>query len=199
MNTFQSTISSPRNQRIIFWVALAVLVGGVVFMVVKLAGGSDPTPLSPDKGFKPTLPAKTQPLKTASGAKITTYQQLAPQIREAIRGFVVPGAINGDYGASWKYTAPNITEGMSQHKWATVNARSVIPVTGYTYKGAHFNVEEATTKEVLVVLELQPAKGPGRPVPMRIGLVPYGKGSHARWLVNYWAPATNQAAVPYGG
>jgi hypothetical protein len=198
MNSFQSTLSSPRNQRIMFWLALAVLAAGVVFLVVKFVGGSDPTPISPDKGFKPVLPQKEQPLKTASGAKITSYEQLEPQIREAIRGFVVPGVLHGDYGASWKYTAPNLTEGMSQHKWATVDARSVIPMPGFTYKGVRFDLELATNKEIQVVLTLQPAKA-GRPIPMRIGLSPYGKGSHKRWLVNYWTPATNQAALPYNG
>jgi hypothetical protein len=198
MNSFQSTLSSPRNQRIMFWLALAVLAAGVVFLVVKFVGGSDPTPVSPDKGFKPVLPQKEQPLKTASGAKITSFEQLEPQIREAIRGFVVPGVLHGDYGASWKYTAPNLTEGMSQHKWATVDARSVIPMPGFTYKGVRFDLELATSKEIQVVLTLQPAKA-GRPIPMRIGLSPYGKGSHKRWLVNYWTPATNQAALPYNG
>jgi hypothetical protein len=198
MNSFQSTLSSPRNQRIMFWLALAVLAAGVVFLVVKFVGGSDPTPISPDKGFKPVLPQKEQPLKTASGAKITSYEQLEPQIREAIRGFVVPGVLHGDYGASWKYTAPNLTEGLSQHKWATVDARSVIPMPGFTYKGVRFDLELATNKEIQVVLTLQPAKA-GRPIPMRIGLSPYGKGSHKRWLVNYWTPATNQAALPYNG
>jgi hypothetical protein len=196
MNSLQSTVSSPRNQRILFWIGLLVLAAGAVILVVKLVGGRDGAPVSPDKGFKAVLPEKTQPLKTASGTKITTYDQLDPQIKEAIRGFVVPGAIHGNYGVSWKYTAPNITEGMSRQKWATVDARSVIPVNGYTYEGVRFDVEEATTKEVLVVLMLQRSNRSGRPVPMRIGLVPYGKGSHKRWLVNYWAPATNQAALP---
>jgi hypothetical protein len=87
---------------------------------------------------------------------------------------------------------------MSQHKWATVDARSVIPMPGFTYKGVRFDLELATSKEIQVVLTLQPAKA-GRPIPMRIGLSPYGKGSHKRWLVNYWTPATNQAALPYNG
>src|SRR5262245_4631325 len=109
MNTFQSTISKPRNQRILFWAGLVVLVAGVVFLIVKFVGGSDPTPVAPDKGFKPQLQPKTQALTTSGGAKVASYEQLNPQIKEAIRGFVVPGVINGNYGASWKYTGPSIT------------------------------------------------------------------------------------------
>ena len=45
-----------------------------------------------------------------------------------------------------------------------------------------------------------PASRPiGRPVPMRIGLSPYGTGAHKRWLVDYWMPATNYAGRPYNG
>jgi hypothetical protein len=198
MNTSQSTISSPRNQRIMFLVGLAVLIAGVVFLTVKLVGGSDSTPTAPDKAFKPTLPQKTNAL-TSNGVKVTSYAQLPSEVKQAIVGFM-PGVLHNNYGPSWKYTAPNITRGASQAKWATVDARSVIPLPGYTLDGVTYKLEEATTKEVLVTLQMQPSKpSVGRPIPMRIGLSPYGKGASKRWLVNYWLPATNQAAVPYSG
>jgi len=198
MNTSQSTISSPRNQRIMFLVGLAVLIAGAVFLIVKLVGGSDSTPTAPDKAFKPTLPQKTNAL-TSNGVKVTTYAQLPSEVKQAIVGFM-PGVLHNNYGPSWKYTAPNITRGASQAKWATVDARSVIPLPGYTLDGVTYKLEEATTKEVLVTLQMQPSKpSVGRPIPMRIGLSPYGKGANKRWLVNYWLPATNQAAVPYSG
>jgi hypothetical protein len=197
MNT--STVSSPRTQRIMLFVGLAALIAGVVFLTVKLVGGSDSTPTAPDKGFKPVLPQKTDAL-TSNGAKVTSYAQLPSEIKQAIVGFVVPGVLNNNYGPSWKYTAPNITHGASQHKWATVDARAVVPLPGYTLKGVTYSLEEATAKEVLVTLRLQPSKASvGRPTPMRIGLSPYGTGTHKRWLVNYWLPATSDAKVPYSG
>jgi hypothetical protein len=200
MNTFQSTLSSARNQRIIFWGALAVLVAGIVFLVVKFAGGSDKTPSAPAQGFKPQLPPKTTDLTKASGGKITSYAELPSDVKRAIVGFIGPGVLRGDYGSSWKYTARTFTHGMNQQKWASINAREVIPMPGYTLKHAGYTLEEATTKEILVVVRLLPSKPSiGRPVPMRIGLAPYGKGAQQRWLVDYWTPATNQAAVPYNG
>lgn len=199
MNTFQSTISSRRNQRIIFWVALAVLAAGIVFLIVKLAGGSDSTPVQPSQGFKPSLPAKTTELTTPAGVVVKSYVQLPTEAKQAIVGFM-PGVLNGNYGASWKYTAPNITRGATQHQWATIDARSVIPLPGYTLKGVTYRLEEATTKEILVVLRLHPSKPSiGRPTPMRIGLRPYGEGANKHWLVNYWMPATSNVALPYGG
>jgi hypothetical protein len=200
MNSFQSTISSPRNQRIMFWVGLAVLAGGIVFLIVKLAGGSDSTSVNPAPTFKPALPAKTIDLKTSSGAKVTSYEELPTGAREAIASFVGDGVLNGDYGASWKYTAPSITHGVTQQKWASLDARSVIPLPGYTLDGVTYRLEEATTKEILVVLRMQPSKPEiGRPTPMRIGLIPRGTGANQRWLVNYWMPATSNVALPYGG
>ena len=189
MNTFQSTLSSPRNQRILFWVGMLALTAGVVVLVVKLVGGSDPTPVSPDKGFKAQLPAKSQPLTTPEGVKVTTYEQLDPQIKETIRGFVVPGVMNGNYGASWKYTSQKITHGATLTQWANANSRTLIPLPGYTYKGAQFTLQEATTKEILVDLRLLPGTpSAGQPVTFRIGLVPHGQGAEKRWLVSYWMP-----------
>ena len=199
MNTTPSTLSSPRNQRILLGIGAAVLIAGIVLLVVKLAGGSDKTSVAPSPGFKPQIAAKTTDLKTANGGKVTSYAQLPTEVKQAIVGFM-PGVLHNNYGASWKYTAPNITRGASQHKWATVDARSVVPLPGYTLDGVTYKLEEATTKEVLVTLRLQPSKpSVGRPIPMRMGLRPYGSGANKRWLVNYWLPATSQAAVPYGG
>lgn len=199
MNTFQSTISSPRNQRILFWIALLALAAGVVVLVVKLVGGSDSTPVTPAKGFKPQLPAKTQPLMDGDGVRVTSYAQLPSDIKTAIRGFVLPGVINGNYGASWKYTAPSMTHHATMTEWANANARSIIPLPGYTLDGAKYRVTEATTKEVLVNVRLAPGRpDAGRAVDFRIGLVPYGKGDNQRWLVNYWMPIY-QPLLPYGG
>jgi hypothetical protein len=197
MNSFQSTISSRRNQRILFWIGLGALVAGVVLLMVKFVGGSDTkTSVAPAKNFKAELPAKTTSL-TANGAKVTSFEQLPLEVKQAIVGFM-PGVLHNDYGSSWKYTAPNITRGASQHKWATVDARPVIPLPGYTLDGVTYKLEEATTKEILVVLRLQPtAKSVGRPVPMRMGLSRYGAGDHKRWLVDYWMPATSYSKVPY--
>jgi hypothetical protein len=181
------------------FVGLAALIAGVVFLTVRLVGGSDATPTAADKGFKPVLPQRTHAL-TSNGAKVTSYAQLPSEVKQAIVGFVVPGVLHNNYGASWKYTAPNITSGASQKKWATVDARPVIPLPGYTLDGVTYTLEETTTKDIVVTLEMQPSQpSVGRPIPMRIGLSPYGKGAHKRWLVNYWLPATNQTHVPYGG
>jgi hypothetical protein len=203
MNTFQSTLSSPRNQRILFGIGLLALVAGIVVLVLKLAGGSSHTAIAPQKGFKPVLPKKTQqPLTNANGGKITTYAQLSPEIKDTINGFVQIGAINMNYGGSWKYLQPNssITKGYTQKKWATAAAHPLIPLPGYTLDGIQYRLEQATKKQILVSMTILPSKPSfGRPVAFRIGLVPVGKGAHQRWLVNYWLPASSDVALPVGG
>ena len=195
MNTFQSTISSPRNQRILFWVGLLALAAGVVVLIVKFVGGSDPTPIAPDKGFKAQLPAKTQPLTNGDGVKVTSYEQLDPQIKEAIRGFVVPGVMNGNYGASWKYTSPKITHGATLTQWANANARSRDPVAWLHLRRRAIHAQGGDDEG-----------GPRRPAlaagdafrrPARAcsgsALVPSGQGADKRWLVDYWMPRLDAA------
>ena len=142
MNTTQSTLSSPRNQRILFWIGLLACSPPASWSsIIKLAGGSDSTPTAPDKGFKPRSRRRPRRSRASNGGKVTSYEQLPSQVKQAIVGFVTGGVLHNDYGASWKYTAPNITHGASQHKWATVDARSVIPLPGYTLNGVTYRLE----------------------------------------------------------
>ena len=182
-----------------FWAALAVLVAGVVFLIVKFAGGSDPTPAAPAKGFKPQLPPKTTAMTSANGGKITSYEQLPSEVKQAIVGFM-PGVLHNNYGPSWKYTAPNITQGASQHKWATVDARSVIPLPGYTLRGVSYRLEEAST-------EGDPRRAPdaahqagdrqGGTDADRANSLRHGRPQAV--ARSYWMPATNFAKPGYTG
>jgi hypothetical protein len=198
MNTLHSRIASPRNQRILFSIALLVLAAGIVALVVKLTGGgSDSTPVEPAKGFKPRLPPKTQPLENSDGIVVKNYGQLDPDIRSTVSGFVTTAVLQLDYAASWKYIAPSVKRGYTFKSWATADAHPLIPLPGYDWSSARFRLEEATTKEILAVIRLWPKPGVARrPVPMRIGLAPNARDSGPRWLVNYWMPASSGVQLP---
>src|SRR5215203_5497218 len=97
MNTFQSALTSPRFNRLLFWLGAAALAAGVVVLIVKLVPGSngESTAASPD--FKPQI-AKPQPLaRTATGQPITKYSQIDPQAKLAIRKFILGAVAGKDY------------------------------------------------------------------------------------------------------
>jgi hypothetical protein len=186
MNSFQSTVSSARNQRIFFFLALAVLAAGIVFLVVKFVGNGDSTSASPSAGFKPQLPTKNTPLQ-AKGARVTKYKELSPEVKTAIRRFVLGAVAGHNYADSWNVIAPSMRKGYTAQKWATAPAHPVIPFPVYHYATSKFTLAEATTKTIVVDLKMKPTPNSGqRETRFRVGLEPADGGK--RWLVNYWMP-----------
>src|SRR5262245_9155745 len=186
MNSFQSKASSPRNQRIFFFVGLAVLVAGMVFVIVKFVGNGDSTSASPSKGFKPQLPTKNTPLQK-DGARVTKYKELSPDVKTTIRRFVLGAVAGHNYADSWNVIAPSMRKGYTAKKWATAPAHPVIPFPVYHYATSKFELAEATTKTIVVDLKMKPTPKSGmRETNFRVGLEPVDGGK--RWLVNYWMP-----------
>jgi len=189
MNAVQSLISSPRASRALFWLGALVLAAGVVVVVVKFVGGSDETSAKPDKGFTPTLPAKSQPLRTAEGDKITKYSQLDSEVKSNIKTFLASAVARQHLGDSWAVIAPSMKNGYTYKQWSHAKALPVIPYPIDNVNHATYSLEYATTKEILVEVGLSaPPKRHIRPATFRLGLIPVGKGAEARWLVNYWMP-----------
>lgn len=197
MNTFQSSLASPRKQRLLFWVGLVVLVAGIVVLMTKLVGGSDHTSLSPDKGFKPELPAKQIPLKDANGTAVTTYRQLDPVIRNTIKRFVLGAVAQQNYADSWNVIAPVFKRGYTAKTWVTSNSHPIVPFPVSHYDRSTFTVAFATTKEIMVSIRVAAKPGSGQhDTRFYVGLIkPHTNG---QWLVNYWGPLWTPL-VPYGG
>jgi hypothetical protein len=186
MNTIQSTFSSPRFNRILFWIGVAVLAAGVVVIMIKFVGGSDKTSVSPDKGFKPTLPGKEQPLQTADGTPVTKYSQLTPEVKTAIDKFVLGAVAGKDYAGSFKYTTSSLRQGYTYKQWVRSDERPYQPFPVGKINILGIPPGGATTKEIYVDMRLYATPKAGiKPARFRIGLVPAGKD---RWLVEYWGP-----------
>jgi hypothetical protein len=189
MNAVQTALNSPRFNRYLLWFGVAVLAAGAIALVVAFAGGSDKTSPNPDKGFKPALPGKSSPLKNGQGVTIKTYSQLDNQIRSAISTFIGTVVARQHVEDSWPVISPSLRAGYTFKQWKQATALPVIPYPGVDTKHIQYYLDYATNKEIL--LEVGLAGKPGvttRPVTFQLGLVPAGKGSNARWLVNYWMP-----------
>jgi hypothetical protein len=190
MNAVQTALSSPRFNRYLLWVGVAVLAVGVVAIIVTFAGGgSDNTSPNPEKGFHPVLPAKSLPLKNAQGVTIKTYEQLDNQTRSAIRTFIGTAVARKHVEDSWPVVAPEMRRGYTFAEWKSAKALPVVPYPGVDVTHVQYFLDYASNKEILIEVGLAGTPGVStRPVTFQLGLVPYGKGSHARWLVNYWMP-----------
>jgi hypothetical protein len=187
MNSVATTLNSPRFQRYLLWFGVAFLAVGAAVLVFTLVGGSDDkTHVNPDKGFHPTLPAKSVPLRNGDGALIKTYTQLDPEIRSAVTTFIGTAVAREHVDQSWNVVAPTLKAGYTAAQWKNADDLPVVPYPGVDTKHIQYYLDYASTKEILVEVGLAGKPGVStRPVTFQLGLVP-GKGG--RWLVDYWMP-----------
>src|SRR5256885_8307377 len=106
MNVVEKALSSARFNRLIFWIGLVVLAAGALGLVLKFAGGSDNTSSAPDKGFHPTLPKPTHPLKNAQGVTGKTYWQLDPPGPPTGKTVISTAGPRGQPDPAWGTVAP---------------------------------------------------------------------------------------------
>lgn len=189
MNSVQTLFSSARFNRYLLWFGVAVFIAGALTLTLKLAGGSDKTSQNPDPGFRPTLPAKSAPLKNAQGVTIKTYSQLDPGVRRAIHTFIATAVARKHLDRSWEVIAPQLRAGYTQAQWAKAADLPIVPYPGVDTEHIQYYLDYASTKEILVEVGL--AGKPGvktRPVTFQLGLVPVGTGTSKTWRVSYWMP-----------
>jgi hypothetical protein len=186
MNSVAETFSSPRFQRYLLWFGVAVLAIGATALVVVLVGGSSDAPKKADPGFHPQLPAKSVPLRNEQGVLIKTYQQLDPQIRDAVKTFISTVVAREHLDQSWNVVAPSMKAGYTKAQWQKADDLPVVPYPGVDPKHIQYYLDYASTKEILVEVGLSGKPGVStRPVTFQLGLEPAQKG---RWLVDYWMP-----------
>jgi hypothetical protein len=186
MNSVATTFSSPRFQRYLLWFGVAVFALGALTLVMVFVKGSDNNHANPDKGFHPTLPAKSVPLRSNDGVLIKTYSQLDPKIRDAVKTFIATAVAREHVDQSWNVVAPTLKAGYTAAQWKTADDLPVVPYPGVDVKHVQYYLDYASTKEILVEVGLAGKPGVStRPVTFQLGLVP---GKNGRWLVDYWMP-----------
>jgi hypothetical protein len=191
MSSLENAFASPRRNRLMLWLATAVLTAGVFVLVAQIAGRSDNTSFAPDKGFRPALPVKTSPLVNAHGVRIKTFEQLDPTVRATIGTFLATAVARKHLDQSWAVIAPSMKAGYTFKEWTKATELPVVPYPGADVRRAEFFLEYASRQEILVDVGLSQRAGIGkgwtRPVAFQ-GLSPVGKGTDKRWLVSYWMP-----------
>ena len=189
MNTFQATLTSPRFSRLLFWLGAVVLAAGIFVLGAKLVGGSDPTPTAAAPDFSPTLPPKSDPLKTADGQTIKRFGQLSPEVKTTIRTFLATAVVRENLGRSWNVIAPSMKRGYTYNQWRNAKALPVIPYPIADVDKVNYSLKYALETEILADVGVfsKPAEDL-RPQTFRVGLVPVGNGAKKRWAVDYWMP-----------
>ena len=190
MNTIQTALSSARFNRLMLWFGILVLAAGALVLVLKVAGGSDPTPVNPDKGFKAQLPSKIVPLKNAQGVVVKTFWQLDRPMRATIRKFLGTAVMRRHLDQSWDVTAPALRAGYTKERWT--NSNGTLPIVPYPIDSldkVQYYLDYASTKAVLIEVGVgAKSKENLRPTTFQLELVPVGKGAQQRWMVDYWMP-----------
>lgn len=190
MESVAARLNSPRFQRYLLWVGVAVFIVGAAALTFTFANGSDTkTHVNPDKGFHPTLPQRAIPLKNADGVAIKTYAQLDSQIRSDVKTFIGTAVARKNLGNSWAVVSPDLRAGYTPKSWASGADLPVVPYPGVDTKHIEFFLDYASTKEILIEVGLAGKPGVStRPVTFQLGLVPSAKGSAHPWVVDYWMP-----------
>jgi hypothetical protein len=189
MESVAARFNSPRFQRYLLWIGVAVFVIGAAVLTFTLVGGSDGQQAKPDKGFHPKLPAKSVPLRNSDGVTVKTFTQLDPTIRQDIKTFIATAVARKHLGDSWTVVAPSLRAGYTKKSWAKGDALPVVPYPGVDPEHVEYFLDYASTKEILVEVGLAGKPGVStRPVTFQLGLVPAGTSQSHRWLIDYWMP-----------
>jgi hypothetical protein len=195
MNSFAETFNSPRFQRYLLWFGLAVLAAGAAALIVVIVDGQNGASTKADSGSHSTLPAKSVPLRNSDGVLVKTYQQLDPTIRDSVKTFISTAVAREHVDRSWGVVAPNLKAGYTKAQWAKADDLPVVPYPGVDPTHVRYQLDNASTKEILVEVGLSGKPGVRtRPVTFELGLVPARNG---HWLVDYWMPRSTQQ-VPQG-
>ena len=112
---------------------------------------------------------------------IKTYQQLDPQIRDAVKTFISTAVAREHLDQSWNVVAPSMKAGYTKAQWQKANDLPVVPYPGVDPKHVQYYLDYASTKEILVEVGLAGKPGVStRPVTFQLGLEP-GAATATGW------------------
>jgi hypothetical protein len=192
MNVVQTSLSSPRTSRIIFWVGAALLVAALVVFIIKRSdNGSSNAVQSQGKAASAINPQQLlhQSRQAPTGTS-KKFSQIDPKAQLLVKRFILDGAAEKNLARAWTEAAPSLRSGFTKHEWVHGNALpfQVFPELDTT-KPFSMTLRSWSPRAFLVDIGLGSTQKVGRGAfTFQLGAVKVGKGANARWLVNYWMP-----------
>src|SRR5712691_988318 len=188
MSAIASTLTSRRALRALPYVSGLVLFAGVIAFRVAFYGNTGKKYQVAPTGGK------------AQVARVEPTVKLDPAARKVAGEFLVTAMTRENLKRAWELSLPSFRSSVSRKEWRAGTLPGVTYFPAKAIAGASFKVDESHPRQAyLHVLGLAKPKSGVRSTDFFIGLHAVGKGTHKRWLVNYFAPASGGGIVPNVG
>jgi hypothetical protein len=193
MNVVQSSLSSPRTSRIIFWLGAALVVAAVVVFIVKKSndgGSSSAAPAAKGTGsilssdqFQKEMGKREPDIHTNK-----KWATVPASAKLAVRRFVVDGAGERNLARAWQYMHPDLRGGLTFRQFVHGGQLPFVPFEQMNLKiPMSITLTQWSGHDLLAEVGIASTDKVGRGAQVfSIGATKAGKGAHARWLVNYW-------------
>jgi hypothetical protein len=195
MNVVQSSLSSPRTSRIIFWLGAALVVAAVVVFIVKKSndgGSSSAAPAAKGSGsvlsadqFQKEMGKRQTDIQTSK-----KWATVPASAKLAVRRFIVDGAGERNLARAWQYMHPDIRGGLTFKQFVNGNELPFSPFEQMNLKiPMSITLTQWNKHDLFAEVGIASRDKVGRGAYVfNVGATKVGKGAHARWLVNYWMP-----------
>ena len=173
MTSVASTLQSPTFQRRFFWIALLVLVCGVVaFVGVRLGNKGD------------VKPVDRQGVGVNDVSKVPATTKLQPGARRAAANFILTAVARKNLRKAYALAGPQIRQGQSLKEWMTGNI-AVVPYPVGKLDVASMKIDFSYPNEAALEVALVPKDGAKVKAQIFYMDLIRKKG---KWLVNSWVP-----------
>jgi hypothetical protein len=195
MNVVQSSLSSPRTSRIIFWLGAALIVAAVVVFIVKKSndgGSSSAAPAAKGSGsilssdqFQKEMGQRQTDIQTSK-----KWATVPASAKLAVRRFIVDGAGERNLARAWPYMHADLRGGLTFKQFVR---GTQLPFTPFEQMNLKIPMSITLTQwnkhDLFAEVGIASTDKVGRGAYVfNVGATKVGKGAHARWLVNYWMP-----------
>jgi hypothetical protein len=169
---------SKRTRWLIYGIASAIFVAGVVAVVVTFTGSSGKT--KQVFSNKPVVDVSKNPKNV----------KLDPVARRVAGEFILTAVARKNLRKAYALAGPQIKQGQSLKEWLTGNI-AVIPYPVSDIKFAPYKIDYSFPKHALIEIALLPtAKAQARGVKPQLFYVDLKK-LHGKWVVDGWTPRSS--------